>query len=159
MSEKLKLAVIEERLLNAQDEMGHEIPDPQPMVMPAGFRRPETLAEQVARLVKGAVSRMAEEEGAETFEESEDFDVDDDFDPRTPYEEIFDPTLNRSITPDEMRRNGDRYREMYLSSERNRFRDYDNERRARAAAEAAAVATKDKGEPARPAPSEPPVDK
>lgn len=34
---------------------------------------------------------MAEAEGMETFEESDDFDVGDDLDPSTPYEADFDP--------------------------------------------------------------------
>lgn len=84
------------------DKDGSEIPDPTPLTIPSGFRRPETLAEQVQRLVRTHVSRQAQLEGNESFEESEDFDVPDDSpDPSTPFEEVFDPTLGRAITPAE----------------------------------------------------------
>lgn len=97
---------------------GHEVLDPTPIAVPAGFKRPETLAEQVQRLVRTHISREAAESGYETFEESEDFDVDDDFDPSTPYEEIFDPVLGRGVTPDEFIRNEQRYRQLYLDKQR-----------------------------------------
>lgn len=98
-----------------QDAHGHEILDPTPVAIPAGFKRPETLAEQVARLVRSERWKQdMEAAGVETFEESEDFDVDDEFfDPSTPYEEVFDPVLRKGITPDEMKRNGEVYRERY----------------------------------------------
>ncbi|MEM2002482.1 MAG: hypothetical protein QXT77_07555, partial [Candidatus Methanomethylicaceae archaeon] len=96
------------------DAFGHEALDPTPVVVPAGFKRPETLAEQVQRLVRTHISRQAEEAGFETFEDAEDFDVDDDFDPSTPYEEIFDPVLGKGVTPDEFIRNEQRYRQLYL---------------------------------------------
>lgn len=123
---------VEARLMSRLDENGHEVPDPTPLTIPSGFRRPETLQEQVARLVRGAMSRRAEEEGFETFEDSEDFDVDEDFDPRTPFEEVFDPLLGRGVTPQEMQEHGDRYRDLYLAAERNRYRQHDLERRAAA---------------------------
>lgn len=149
------LSEVEARLMRL-DEHGHEVPDPTPLVLPSGFRRPETLAEQVARLVRGAMSRRAEEEGFETFEDSEDFDVDDDFDPRTPFEEVFDPMLGRAVTPEEMHRNGDRYRELYLASERNRYRRVDLERRASSVPESSqeeVPSPVQRGRPAKPAPS------
>lgn len=102
----------------ALDAFGREIPDPKPMSIPSGFKRPETLAEQVQRLVRTQISRQAAEEGYETFEDSEDFDIDDDmFDPSSPYEEVFDPVLGRAITQDEFRRNEQVYRERFLQAE------------------------------------------
>lgn len=84
----------------AQNAHGHEIPDPRPMTMPSGFRRPETLAEQVQRLVRQSISRQAAEEGKETFEEANDFDLPDDPpDPSTPFEPFFDPVLGVELTP------------------------------------------------------------
>lgn len=106
---------------------GHEVPDPRPVAVPVGFKRPETLAEQVQRLVRGAISRQAEEAGAETFEEAEDFDVGDDFDPTTPYETIFDPVLQKEVTPDEFRRNEMLYRKQYLQKQQEQFRQMDLE--------------------------------
>lgn len=88
------------------DENGHEIPDPRPMAIPSGLGRPETLEEQVRRLVR---SNAFTEPGQETFEEAEDFDVDDDFDPSTPYELQFDPVLGKEVSPQMILENRDRY--------------------------------------------------
>ena len=98
----------------ALDKNGHEVPDPTPVAMPAGFKRPETLAEQVQRLVRRDISYRAEALGLETFEDAEDFDVDDEnHDPSTPYETHFDPILGKEISSDEFRRNENYYREAY----------------------------------------------
>ena len=86
------------------DDRGWEVPDPNPVEIPAGFRKPETLAEMVQRMVRGRVSEIAESEGYETFEEADDFEIADDEymdDPSTPYEEEFDPMLGRGITAQE----------------------------------------------------------
>lgn len=60
------------------NERGEELPDPTPVEIPAGCQRPETLNEQIARLVRTQMSVLAGQRGLETFEESFDFDVDDD---------------------------------------------------------------------------------
>lgn len=100
------------------DKYGHEVPDPRPLSVPSGFRRPETLAEQVQRLVRTSISRQAEEQGLETFEDSEDFDIPDDpDDPTTQYEEWFDPTLGRAITAQEFKDNFEVYRQRFLDAE------------------------------------------
>lgn len=79
------------------NERGEEIPDPTKPEVPLGFKRPESLAEQVKRLVRSEQMRMlARQSGHETFDEADDFEVGDDFDPRSPYEEIFDPTANEA---------------------------------------------------------------
>lgn len=84
--------------LNAE---GHETLDPRPVEIPAGFKRPDTLAEQVQRLVRNEFSEMASAQGFETFEEADDFDVEDDdeIDVNTPFEVEFDPVLGREVTP------------------------------------------------------------
>lgn len=91
----------------ARDPSRHyENPDPTPVAIPAGFRRPPTLAEQVARLVRSErFNQQAREAGFETFEEADDFDVGDDIDPATPYEPYFDPALGREVTPADVIRN------------------------------------------------------
>lgn len=109
------------------DEFGHEIPDPKPVAIPAGFKRPETLAEQVQRLVRTSISRQAAEQGFETFEESEDFDVDDEFDPSTPYETFFDPVLGRDISPQEFKANEQAYRAQYLKAQAEYYARVDQE--------------------------------
>lgn len=96
--------------------------DPTPMEIPAGFRKPETMEEMVQRLVRRQVSDAAEAAGAESFEESEDFDVDDMFDPSSPYEEVFDPVLNRGITVDEFRKNEAVYRQRYEDAQDKAWR-------------------------------------
>jgi len=93
---------------------GRERPDPKPLEIPSGMKRPETLAEQVQRLVRTQISEEAAAQGFETFEESEDFDVDDDIsDPSTPYEVVFDPVLGQEISPAEFRANQVIYRKRY----------------------------------------------
>lgn len=95
------------------DNQGHEVPDPNPVAVPAGFKRPETLAEQVRRLVRSErFNQEREEAGEETFDEADDFDV-EDFDPQTPYEVFFDPVLEREVSPAEFERNQAGYIKRY----------------------------------------------
>lgn len=98
------------------DQFGREVGSDETLTLPTGFKRPETLAEQVQRLVRTSVSAYAEANGQETFEESEDFDVDDDFDFRTPFEEEFDPILGKGVTAAEIAENPDIYRERYIAA-------------------------------------------
>ncbi|UDN67571.1 hypothetical protein [robinz microvirus RP_48] len=108
------------------DAKGHEIPDPQPLEIPARFKRPETLAEQIRRVTKGALSLQAAEQGFETFEEAEDFEIDDDsFDPSSPYEEIFDPTLGRGITLQEFHTHEETYKRRYEQAEAAAWKTWD----------------------------------
>lgn len=87
------------------DEKGREIPQPGGPVIPVGFRRPETLQEQIQRLIRFSMSRQAVEAGMESFEDADDFDVDDgDSMPDTPYEVDFDPILGRDVSKRELER-------------------------------------------------------
>lgn len=103
------------------DDKGREVPDPNPLEIPVGFKRPESLAEQVRRLVRSEqLSQSVQAQGFETFEESEDFEIDDDmFDPSSPYEEVFDPVLGRGITLDEFRRNEAVYAQRFMKAEQS----------------------------------------
>lgn len=58
------------------DSRGREIPDNTPMVAP--MRRQPSLTELIRASVREEFSRQAHEAGMETFEEADDFDVDDD---------------------------------------------------------------------------------
>lgn len=108
------------------DEHGNEIPDPTPIAIPAGFKVPESLSDQIRRIIQTSVSEQAQEQGMETFEESEDFDIDDDmFDPSSPYEEVFDPVLGRGITLDEFKKNEAIYRQRYLEAEQRAYDELD----------------------------------
>jgi len=69
-----------------ENEFGQEVPDPRPVAIPAGFQRPEPLADLIRRLVRTQISQQASAEGQETWEEADDFEVDEDDDPLSPYE-------------------------------------------------------------------------
>lgn len=123
-----KLENLEARIGVRLDHNGHEVPDPTPLSLPSGFKRPETLAEQVARLVRSErFKQEMAQAGAETFDESEDFDIDDDFDPNSPYEAFFDPALNREVSADEFNRNHELYKKRYMKAQEEYFSKLDHE--------------------------------
>lgn len=68
------------------NENGHEVPDPRPVARPLHIGVPETLAQQIQRMVRSELSQRAAAQGHETFEESDDFDVEEDEDLSSPYE-------------------------------------------------------------------------
>lgn len=75
------------------NKQGEEIPDDRPMSAAVGFKRPPSLAEMVKNLVRNEqIQRDFDTHGIETFDDADDFNVDDDFDPSSPWEESFDPT-------------------------------------------------------------------
>lgn len=81
------------------DSEGREVLDDTPVAIPVGFKRPPTLQEQIARAVRSEhFKNLMEAADMETFEEADDFDVGEDFDPMTPYEMEFDPDLGKEIT-------------------------------------------------------------
>lgn len=63
-----------------------EIPDPTPMEIPVGYRMPMSLAEQIKAMVRTQLSQQAEAQGEETFEEADDFEIDEDPSPISQYE-------------------------------------------------------------------------
>lgn len=60
------------------DEDGRELPDATPIEVPVHLRRPESLSEQIKRLIRTDMSRMAVEQGDESFEQANDFDMEED---------------------------------------------------------------------------------
>lgn len=81
-------------VISSLDKEGREILDATPIAPPVGWTNEPNMFDYVRELVRSAqLAKEAEEAGMETFEESEDFDVDDDFDPSTPYENDFDPDV------------------------------------------------------------------
>lgn len=56
---------------------GREYVDPTPVEWPLGVSVPESLEQKIARMVRTSVSAYASAQGAETFEEADDFDVED----------------------------------------------------------------------------------
>lgn len=101
------------KVARAIDPRGRETLDPTPVSVPAGFKRPETLEEQIRRLVRteGFARAVSGSDEAESFDEADDFDVGEDTDPLTPYEEVFDPTLGRTVTAAEVLQQKDRFEE------------------------------------------------
>lgn len=74
------------------DANGAEIPDPVPLAPPVNYQKPFDMFAHIQQLVAGEHLRLAAiQAGDETFEEADDFEIGDDFDPTTPYEEHFDP--------------------------------------------------------------------
>lgn len=62
----------------SHDEFGREIPDLTPVAIPANVARPESQESLIKRIIREELSMQASSQGFETFEESLDFDVDDD---------------------------------------------------------------------------------
>lgn len=68
-------------------EDGSEHPDPVPMAPPLGYVEQPNLWEQMRAMIRSEQLRqLAEEAGAETFEEADDFDVPDDIIPVSKYD-------------------------------------------------------------------------
>ena len=55
-----------------------EISDPIPVELPIGFQQPESLASQMRRMIKNEVSRAAEEQGFGSFQDEDDFELDEE---------------------------------------------------------------------------------
>lgn len=70
-----------------------ETPDPTPVEIPVQFRRAESMDERIARIVEHSISKEAERQGFETFDEANDFDVDDDLFPASAWETSTDAHL------------------------------------------------------------------
>lgn len=76
------------------NEAGEEILDPTPMQPPLGYRKTLSLSEQIAQQVRIAHLKILEDTAvAETEEEADDFEVGEDFEPLSPYENDHMPTI------------------------------------------------------------------
>lgn len=74
---------------------GREVNDPTPVAPPIGYKRQPSMVEIVrAQIRDHALAVALAEQGVETFEEADDFDIGDDYDPSTPYENDFDPPIS-----------------------------------------------------------------
>lgn len=80
----------------------HEEVDNTPVEVPLRYRNRPDEVERMKYLIRTAMSEMAEENQLETFEEANDFDVDDgsDFDPSSPHEVIEDDEQFREFARD-----------------------------------------------------------
>jgi hypothetical protein len=86
MSKMEKILDLESKATAILDERGHENLSDTPVALPLRFQRPQNILDRVRALVAHEMSRLAEAQGFETFEEADDFDVDDDPDLKSPYE-------------------------------------------------------------------------
>lgn len=69
----------------------YEKPDPVPIAPPLGYQPTPPIEELIQQMITNHVLRAEmEAAGAETFEEADDFEVGEDYDPTSPYEETFD---------------------------------------------------------------------
>lgn len=71
------------------NEFGEELPDSTPIAKPVRFNRPGSTLDEIRRNL-GLASKLAEQEGMETFEEADDFDVGDDFSRDHPFAQEVD---------------------------------------------------------------------
>lgn len=95
----MKKLNIQESQLQSKMVEGLEVPDPKPKEVPAGLRKHVPLNQRIRQMVQTEQWRLAQEKlGNETFEEADDFNVGDDYDPHSPYEEVFDPEDKKSFT-------------------------------------------------------------
>lgn len=79
---------------NLFDGSRREIVSAIPVAPPVGYVEQPSLVERIRSMVRSEHLRYAATEaGYETFEDAEDFEVGDDFEPHTPYEAVFDPPV------------------------------------------------------------------
>ena len=72
--------------------LGQEVPDPTIIDPPLGYVPQPDLMELMRRMIRTELSSAIDQTEFETFEEADDFDIDDDpVDYQSPYEEFFDP--------------------------------------------------------------------
>lgn len=85
------------RIADAVGPRGSELNDGKPIAVPLNYQRPPTLQEQIQRLIRTTLSDQAAADGYESFEEADDFDVGDDYDPSSPHEMVFDPLVSKEV--------------------------------------------------------------
>lgn len=72
--------------MTRHDKNGREVPDPTPVAIPLAYRGGETIEQKMQRFIRQQLSQRAAEAQHETFEEADDFDVDEDPELTSPYE-------------------------------------------------------------------------
>lgn len=68
-------------MLKKKDEKNPalEYPDPTPVEIPTELKRPESIDEKMKRIIRNELSVQAQARGRESFEEANDFNVEDSF--------------------------------------------------------------------------------
>lgn len=107
----------------SRHENGKEIPDNTPVEVPVRLRVGESQEARMRRMIESAVSRQAERDGHETFEESQDFDVEDgvdEFDVTTSAE-MDDEALEERVSLRAELREREEERKMLRAAEKRGF--------------------------------------
>lgn len=102
------------------DTEGRELPDPVPLAPPVGWHANPSMFETMRQMIRSeAVRAYAEAQGDETFEDAQDFDVDEEDFPHSPHEGDFDPL------EDLQARRQANYRSRFIEEEENAsYRDW-----------------------------------
>jgi len=92
---------------------GLEVPDGSVVEIPTRLRLPQRQVDRVRELIRQEMSRAAEADQQESFEEADDFGIDGE-DPVSPYEEVFEPELTSAVEGGimDVRGNGSTVKEM-----------------------------------------------
>lgn len=75
---------------------GIEYPDPTPVEIPSRLRIPQRQVDRIRDMVRHEMSQRAQAAGAESFEEADDFEM-DDVEFTSPYEDIFEPPPDKVV--------------------------------------------------------------
>ena len=82
----------EGEVVPVRDELGRELPDPVPVAPPVGWYKQPSMFDNIRAMVRSEHLRMyAEGQGQETWDEAQDFDVEDETFPHSVYEGDFEP--------------------------------------------------------------------
>lgn len=77
---------------------GREYLDPTPIAPPIGYKRQPSLSDQIREMVRNErLQAELEAAGLETFEDADDFEVGDDYDPSTPWENDTTPSVKELL--------------------------------------------------------------
>lgn len=87
------------------DDRRKEMLDDTPVCLPVRLKRTDALTEQIRRVIREEASRRASDAGFESFEEADDFEIEDDYDPRSPHELSLDQELEGYGTTTEVSEN------------------------------------------------------
>lgn len=88
------------------DKFGREVPDPEPIAIPVKIKRLINDTDRMREIIRSEqIRHQLEQEGIspESFEEADDFDVDEEYDPSSPYELVLDGELDGEVSTREQR--------------------------------------------------------
>lgn len=75
-----------DKVLCSFDEQGREVLDTTPVEMPLNYRHPPSMAEMIRTAIRQEMSQQAASKGMESFEEADDFVVDEEDEFVSPYQ-------------------------------------------------------------------------